>query len=429
MKQEQIGNWAIVALGAINVLLWIITNPTALHDESLNNWPQRIGEVFSTTAMVLMTCTVILATRPRFLEPFFGGLDRMYRAHKRTSLTALILLLGHFAIIPKDDFFTLGSYLGIVALLGMLTLVVLTLAPRLPLPLTRWGLHLPYHQWKLTHKFVGFFFFLGLLHSFNVEHLTQESAAVDLYARGLGYVGVAIYAYRVVLQGFFTRTHAYTVEAVRRLNGNTAEVTLKPQKSKLNHRAGQFLFIHFPNDPTLKEPHPFTISSAPHEDHLRLSIKASGDFTQRLHATLQPNIRAAIEGPYGRFNYRAGARRQVWVAGGIGITPFLSWIRSFDGSDGYEIDLYYTVRTKDEALFWDEIAAASGRNGHFKAHLFCSNNDGRLTVAKIAARSGALSQAEVYLCGPIAMTESLATQFEQAGVPEARIHYEEFNFR
>ncbi len=419
----------MVGLGAIPLLLWLITNPTAHHDEGLNNWAQRVGEVCATTAMVLMTLTVILSTRARFLEPFFGGLDRMYGYHQRAALTALGLLAAHFAIIPKDDFFTPGSAMGIVAFLGLLVLIHLTLAPRLPLPLTRFGLLLPYHQWKFTHRFIGLFFLAGLLHSFNVEHLTQESFLLDAYARGLGAVGVGVYFYKVVVDGLVRRPRPHTVEAVRRLTPQVAEVTLRPTGAKLAHRAGQFLFVSFPDDPVLKEQHPFTISSGPREPHLRLSIKASGDFTQRLHSHLQAQTRAQVEGPYGQLDYKTGGPRQIWVAGGIGVTPFLSWVRDFAGADGIEIDFFYTVRAREEALFWEEFEAAARARPSFRAHLVCSNTDGRLTVDKMREKGADPAAAAAYLCGPLPLTLSLHKQLMAAGMPDARIHYEEFNFR
>ena len=88
---------------------------------------------------------------------------------------------------------------------------------------------------------------------------------------------------------------------------------------------------NFDADKILREPHPFTISSAPHEPDVRLSIKSSGDWTQHLHEHLESGARAFVDGPYGEFNYKTGGHRQIWIAAGIGITPFLSWIRDLQG--------------------------------------------------------------------------------------------------
>ena len=67
-----------------------------------------------------------------------------------------------------------------------------------------------------------------------------------------------------------------------------------------------------------------------------------------------------MDGCHGRLNYKTGGEQQIWIAGGIGVTPFLSWVRDFDANSEFEIDFFYTVRSEADALFWDEFAAAAG---------------------------------------------------------------------
>src|SRR5205807_5365412 len=102
--------------------------------------------------------------------------------------------------------------------------------------------------------------------------------------------------------------------------------------------AGQFVFVRFGGGHGW-EPHPFTISSAPQESLLHLSIKGRGDETQRLIDTLQPGVPARVGMAFGMFDYRRGGHKQVWIAGGIGITPFRSWIRAFPTEQPLEFDI------------------------------------------------------------------------------------------
>ncbi len=217
------------------------------------------------------------------------------------------------------------------------------------------------------------------------------------------------------------------MSAIRRLNGNTTEVTLTPKGRKLRHQPGQFLFVRFPGDRMLDESHPFTISSAPGESDLRLSIKASGDFTRYLHKHLSEGAEALVEGAYGLFQYQNGGPKQIWIAGGIGITPFLSFLRHGDISR--EVDFYYTVRTREEALFLDEIENAPKRNPGFRAFVRFSIEQGSLAVEEIAQNAGNLHEHDIYLCGPWGMTQAFVEKFKALGVPAKNIHYEEFNFR
>ena len=218
------------------------------------------------------------------------------------------------------------------------------------------------------------------------------------------------------------------MDSVKRLNGTTLEVTLQPRTSKLVHRAGQFLYVHFDSDKILEEPHPFTISSAPREENLRVSIKASGDWTQHLHEHLKPGATAYVDGPYGEFNYKPGSKKQIWIAGGIGITPFLSWMRDFDDLH-HEVHFFYTVAVPEEALFVDEIQGAAEKHGNFHAHILFTSKDGRLSVDKIIAASGDVTGRDVYMCGPVKMVEAFRDAFQSKGVRPANIYYEEFNFR
>jgi predicted ferric reductase len=89
-----------------------------------------------------------------------------------------------------------------------------------------------------------------------------------------------------------------------------------------------------------------------------VTIKASGDFTRYLFNHLKPGMAAVVEGAYGMFDYRTGGQKQVWIAGGIGLTPFLSFLRDMDGNLAHDVDFYYTVRHPEEALFLDEIETA-----------------------------------------------------------------------
>jgi len=95
----------------------------------------------------------------------------------------------------------------------------------------------------------------------------------------------------------------------------------------LQFNPGQFVFISF-NQESLSESHPFPISSGPDENLLRITIKNLGDYTKTLTEKLQKGTIAKIEGPYGVFSYKnTPNENQIWIAGGIGITPFVSFIK------------------------------------------------------------------------------------------------------
>ena len=130
--------------------------------------------------------------------------------------------------------------------------------------------------------------------------------------------------------------------------------------------------------------HPFTISSAPHEDVVRVTVKALGDYTSRLQELVEPGMPAVIGGPHGRFSHRKGTDRQVWIAGGVGVAPFLSWLRALDGHAA-RIASTSSTRADGEAPFADEIRAIADRHESLHAHLIDTSVDGRLTPERVLA--------------------------------------------
>jgi len=163
---------------------------------------------------------------------------------------------------------------------------------------------------------------------------------------------------------------------------------------------------------------------------LRLTIKASGNFTRELFARLKDDTHAIIEGAYGMFNYKTGGPKQIWIAGGIGLTPFLSFVRAMDGNLQHKVDLYYTVRHPDEAVFVDELEAAAAKNPDLKVHIRYSAKEGSLIIEDIVKNTGGnIGGYDVYLCGPLPMMQAFEKKFMELGLPKNNIHYEEFNFR
>jgi predicted ferric reductase len=286
-----------------------------------------------------------------------------------------------------------------------------------------------YEGWKKLHRFIGIFFITGFIHSLTINGL---SAFVAInWAQIFFIIGAASYLYTEVFGQFFKKYAEYTVQAVNHPNGSITEVILRAKKDPIQkQRAGQFLFVRFPSEKSLNESHPFSISSAPREDALRVTIKASGDFTRHLFENLKAGMDAVIEGAYGMFDYKTGGQKQIWVAGGIGVTPFLSFIRDMDGNLAQDVDFYYTVRHREESIFVDEIEAAAKQNPRLKARVRYSSTDGSLTVDEIAKNAGGnISGHHVYMCGPLPMVQAFEKKFLEAKVPAANIHYEEFNFR
>lgn len=429
LNKSNIGNSILLLLLAINLLLWIFFTPPLQEGQSAK---QLLSEFFSSTAMILMAFSIVLSTRARGFESFFGGLDKMYMAHKRNGILAILFLVLHFFTLSKvpsveGQAMNPGGPLGMLAFLGLLIMVVLAVAPRIPF--IGGYIKLTYSRWKISHKAIGVFFIIGFVHMFLVDTAMERSKPLGAFVSIISIIGVLAYIYKIVIFGFVRRKSPYRVKEANHLNPSVIEVVLEPLKKSLKYKAGQFLFVEFEGDKLLSESHPFTISSGPSNDNIHLSIRASGDYTKHVYETLKPGTDAMLEGSYGRFDYTTGKSKQIWVAGGIGLTPFLSWVREFPEDSPHEVDLFYTVRSKEDALFLDEFTSADARFANFRFHLFCSNVDGHLNAEKIESITGSVAERDCYFCGPAPMTEGIAQQLKGKGVSAKDVHFEEFSFR
>jgi predicted ferric reductase len=434
--QQQVGGEVIAGLAITNVVLWVLLRPPGIPGT------MYLGEIFATTAIVLLSCSLVLATRAPFLERFFGGLDRMYLWHRWSAVVGVVLLLPHDALVtsaPDPNLNEVGSVLGQVALIGLVVLLLWALAPRLSTVMRRipakvhlWFMQ--YQRWFTLHRLTGLFVVAGLVHAALVDPVLRRSTILLGWYIAVAAVGTAAYVYRELFLRFFSRRwqYDYTTKEINRLSPRALEVVLAPTAQPLQFVAGQFVFVHFGGSAEW-ERHPFSVSSAPQEHDLRLAIQALGDYTQYLSETLQPGAPAMVSIAFGLFDYRQGTREQVWIAGGIGITPFRSWIRTFPKEQQleFDIDLYYTVRSEGEALFLDEIRTAATQHPTFRPHIIYSQRDGSLTMEHIIETSGggSIVAKDVYMCGPSGMVESFQHSLRKLGVSPIHIHFEYFNFR
>jgi predicted ferric reductase len=239
-------------------------------------------------------------------------------------------------------------------------------------------------------------------------------------------VGVGAWIYRTFLYRLVNPPLEHTVQSARRLAGQVVEATLRPTGPVLQHAAGQFAFFSFAGVGTC-EAHPFTISSPPGTDELRVAVKALGDDTAAMQTGLKVGAKVEVDGPFGHFTaVEAPEPRQVWIAGGIGITPFLSLAR--EPGPAKQITLFWSVRAREEACFLDELEALARDNPGFSFELWCSDERGHLSSEHVVAEDD-LSHHAFLICGPTAMKNALIGQLEARGVRAAQIHDEEFSFR
>lgn len=377
-------------------------------------------------AFLLMTCSIILSTRARFFEDWFGGLDRVYQVHKVSGVIAALFVLVHFFGVPKE--LPPGADPAINALvpsapLGMLALIALILS--LALALNR---KITYSRWRPLHKLMALVYVLAAGH-----FLTAPVALFDKFSiSGIYLIAFAILGLIALLYSLFgmnRRTaHFYEISAVKPLERAT-EISLSALGKPIDFKPGQFAFVEIQGR-GWSEPHPFTISSGKDEDVLRFTIKVLGDWTRKVREELKSGAQVIIRGPYGRLDTEAAGTKQIWLAGGIGITPFLSTLRSMEPGDKRQIHLVYASRDRSEAIFLEELNERAAELGNITlVPLFSDEgNFARVDIMKTKLPDP-LDTYEYFMCGPKPMVNGLMKDLKKEGVKRDRIHTEAFEFR
>jgi predicted ferric reductase len=211
--------------------------------------------------------------------------------------------------------------------------------------------------------------------------------------------------------------------------GNVVTIELEPVGASLKYELGQFAFLTV-KVPGLKEPHPFTIASSPDEPILRFVIRDLGDWTHQLISSLSINDRVVVEGAYGRLAPipHHPAEHIVWIAGGVGITPFLGTAISHLPDNKPTPHLFYCVPSRKNAPALTTLEQAA-HEGRIHLHVHASDEKNRLEVHHVLTEIGSvqLQTAHIVMCGPDSLVKSMKRGLRQHGA--RHIHVEGFDIR
>ena len=398
-----------------------------------------------TLAIGLMSVALVLATRPVFFEPWLGGLDKMYRLHKWLGVTALVLAVTHWLGVEVPKW-----------LVGLGWLVrpagVPAAAPTNPLlrqlhalretaeGLGEWAFYavalllalallkrFPYRRFFQTHRLLPVVYLVLVFHSVVLTKDSSWTQPVGVVMALLMAAG-AVAALAVLFGAVGRRRQAVAEVDTVTMHAEleVLEVTVRLKSRWPGHRAGQFAFVRFDAG---EGAHPFTITSPWTGDgRLVFLIKGLGDYTKKLPALLKPGDLLRVEGPYGQFNFEGPMQRQIWVGGGIGITPFIARLQQLAlQPDGKTIDLFHATATVDEAAF-ARLRAAAGA-ARVTLHLMVDAADGRLTAERLCAAVPEWRLADVWFCGPLSFGRDLRRDLLARGLPARDFHQELFNLR
>lgn len=182
-----------------------------------------------------------------------------------------------------------------------------------------------------------------------------------------------------------------------------------------------------------------SIASAPGDDELVFATKLSASAFKQTLARLEAGDEIGLENPKGAFGLPENTGTPlVFLAGGIGITPFRSLLRhAVQQGTGHRIALLYSNRTPEEAVFLDDLTElCAGRpNLRFAATMTRMGESsrpwngptGRIGPDLIRAECPEWERALFLLCGPPPMVDAMAASLGELGIPNDRVRAEKFS--
>jgi predicted ferric reductase len=323
-------------------------------------------------------------------------------------------------------FATFLSLAGVTAsLLGMGAATVIVAVAALSMRYARRRMR--YKTWHAVHLGLYAAVLLALAHQL-LEGTTFTSSPLaatywwTLWALVVG----ALVAGRVVVPVWRNARHRFRVAAVVPESDTAVSVYVTGRDlGRLPARAGQFCIWRFPGHNHWWLANPFSLSAAPDGRTLRLTAKAVGSASAGLRH-VPVGSRAFVEGPYGAFTSlhrtRPGA---LLIAGGVGITPVRALLEEEPAGD---IVVLYRVRSEDDAVLVDEVRTLVADRGG-RLHLLTGRRgEGSPPFEPDSLRALVpdITERDVYVCGPPAMTSAVLSALHSLKVPHLQVHAERF---
>ena len=392
--------------------------------EGLSFW-RSTGIAAGWAGTGLLVASLVLMIRETRLARLLGGLELSYRWHHRCGVFAYLFLLCHplalaldaWAEAPPLAWQTLDPRAQSWPLwLGWAGLLLLMLGLT-----STFAVHLPYRRWRSFHFLLAGGVLLGLMHVYVL--LGNEPLLLALLL-----IAALALGWRLLASDLGLAAHPYRVTQVKKPATGMIEASLAPCAAALTVSPGQFVLAAFGDGASYHgcgEYHPFTVSAIDQQGRLRICIKALGPCSQRLQE-VEAGVLVHLEGPFGTFLDDLGSAPRLWIAGGIGITPFIAKLRAQACSQ--PTTLIYLYRHTANAAFLEELATTAREDPLFEL-LSDASGEALPDFDHLLEQVPGLGEREVHLCGPQPLLAAISVALRQRGVGAAAIHFESFDFR
>ncbi len=421
---------------AVSVELWWVDSPDA-PITGAGGVLIAVGRITGMVGGFVLLAQVLMMSRVAWLEQWVGAHD-LLTWHRSLGAFLVVLVPAHavfliFGYAAEDKksatgetWLMLRTYpamisafiaTGIVVAVGVLAIRVVRR-------------RMPYELWYYVHLTSYLVLLLGYGHQF--------AAGADLVRDGFGrrywfslymLVVVSLVWGRLVEPLWLNLRHRFRVLAVVPEAPNMISIYVGGRRlDRLEAKAGQFFRWRFLTRHGWWQAHPFSLSAAPNDRWLRLTVKVVGDHTRDLQ-DLRPGERVFAEGPSGAFTadrrVKPGA---LLIAGGSGIAPIRALLEDLPAGT----IVLYRASTADDLVFRDELQALAEQRGAWIWYLLGSRDDPAtkhaFSPAGMRKLVPDLRRRDVYLCGPQGIIAASVKTLRRLRVPKKQIHLDPFEF-
>jgi len=387
--------------------------------------------------MQLVVQFILIARFKSVTRPY--GIDVILQFHRRLALVAMSVILLHPIIIMINNPSRLkmlnpleGNWASRFAIITVVLFLVLAATSRF-----REKIKLKYEYWRMSHLVLSV-----LVIVFSQLHVSLAGLYTNTFWKQSIFVTMATATVGLVLylrfiKSAWQRSNQWRVTEVRQERGDSWTLALEAENhSGISFLPGQFAWLKLASSPFTLEEHPFSFSSGSMSTAcIEFGIKELGDFTGEIK-NIQPGTRAYLDGPHGAFNIdRYPAVGFVFIAGGIGIAPIMSFLRSMsERKDPRPVVLFYADRTWDGLAFREDIEELK-ENLDLKVVYVLQeppeNWQGERGMIDKELLENHLPEEfihrNIFICGPDPMMNVIQELLLELGVEKVSIHLERFS--
>ncbi len=387
-------------------------------------------------AMAILGAQFLLTARFRLVSAAFG-IDIIYYFHRFLAALGFILILIHYLVIRVDNPLVLEASNPLSAPFHMTSgrIALLLFAVLIGTSIWRKKLRIEYDRWRLGHALMATAAFL-----LAAVHIEGVGYYIDVpLKRGLWTIftlsWVLLILYVRLIKPLKLLKLPYRITGVRAECSKIWTLIVKPEAhSGVRFSPGQFAWLTLSESPFHVKEHPFSYSSSAEQSGwVEFTIKEVGDFTRTINESRCGEI-VYLDGPYGTLSTDGyeSSNGLVFVAGGVGIAPIMSMLRTLaDQGDNRSLLLFYGNRCWERVAFREEISTLQNRLNLRIVHVLLEPPenwqgergflDQPLLLKYLPHRRNAL---EYFICGPTAMQKSVEHALHRLEVPLKRVHTE-----